>query len=211
MEVGTEKRIFVVHKDVLRYYSDFFATSLDGHYREAQENLNELPEDRPDVIELPEDRPDVIELFVNWLYSQRFQWTDDRTATRMTWPNMTQLHVFADLHGIPTLKELTITAIFECYANTPRPWRFELMREVSWVYAHTVESSRLRKLLVDYAVWDAFGDDEYSEYGNGLTADFLLDVARALKHRVTDRADFTPYMLGRCDYHDHDILVPCVV
>lgn len=84
------------------------------------------------------------------------------------------------------------------------------MREIPWVYAHTVQSSSLRKLLVDYVVWDAFGDKEYDEYADALTAEFLLDVARALKHRVAVRLDFTPSMLGRCDYHDHDILSPCV-
>ncbi len=70
----------------------------------------------------------------------------------MTWRNMVQLYVFTDVRAVPALKNLVIDAILTRYNGTASSSRYDLMREIPWIYANTTDSSPLRRLLIHYVV-----------------------------------------------------------
>ncbi|KAI9876477.1 MAG: hypothetical protein M1830_006433 [Pleopsidium flavum] len=191
--VGSEKRNFGIHKDLLKHHSTYFDAALTGTFKESQEGL----------VLLPEDSPDVFELFVNWLYTQAFFWGKEDTEDLMTWRNLVQLYVFADLRGVSTLKNLVIDAISGGYLQkiTYRP--YDLMHEVPWIYQNTVKTSPLRRLLVDWFVWDTFPIERLIPIKDDLNIEYVLDVAQGLQDRVRDQSTLGPWQIGSCYYHDH--------
>lgn len=60
IEVGSDdtKRIFQIRKDVLSFYSGYFAAALNGSFVEAEEN----------VCRLSEEDPIIFEMFQHWMH-----------------------------------------------------------------------------------------------------------------------------------------------
>ena len=56
-----EMKTFFVHHGLLTQNSSFFTTALKSPWKEAQEQ----------IVELPEDDTDVFELYLQWLYQHK--------------------------------------------------------------------------------------------------------------------------------------------
>ncbi|EON65953.1 hypothetical protein W97_05195 [Coniosporium apollinis CBS 100218] len=60
IEVGEEKKPFIVHKDLLCYWSKYFDKALNGHFKEGGK----------DTIAVEDFSPSIFGCFVQWLYAQ---------------------------------------------------------------------------------------------------------------------------------------------
>lgn len=65
VDSGQEK--FILHKDLLCFYSDFFRAAFNGSFKEATEGK----------VELPDVEVEIFEAFQVWLYSRTLYNTDD--------------------------------------------------------------------------------------------------------------------------------------
>ena len=94
--VGDEQKSFILHKDILRFYSSYFRAALDSDFVEGSTNK----------IEFLEEDVDTFERFVFWLYSRTFDRDD-------TWDfnAKIELWTFGDLRDIPLLQNLVINEI----------------------------------------------------------------------------------------------------
>lgn len=55
-----EARKFEIRKDILTFYSGYFAAALNGRFTEAEEN----------VCRLPEEDPMIFEMFQHWIHTR---------------------------------------------------------------------------------------------------------------------------------------------
>lgn len=176
IKVGPDERNFIVHRDLLRHHSPYFDGALGGSFKESEGNL----------IRLPENKPDVFELFVGWLYAQRLDQQIDATEL-MTCRNLARHYVFADMRGVLRLKDAVITVLIQGLKIHPLPNRHSILQEIPYIYANTAEKSLLRKLLVDYVIYDDFTDSQLTTSKEYLTAEFLLEATLQMKKDTWDR------------------------
>ncbi|KAF2098500.1 hypothetical protein NA57DRAFT_75742 [Rhizodiscina lignyota] len=69
--VGSEKKAFVVHKDLICHYSKYFKAAFGGNFKEAEEKKSNLPDVETETFEI----------FVAWLYKQKLDieaWKEEK-------------------------------------------------------------------------------------------------------------------------------------
>ena len=138
--IGTTKERYVLHKDLLCFYSDFFRAAFNSSFKEATER----------EIELPDTEIEVFEAFQVWLYTQDLPQNEALpTSVYLEWPLLIKLWVFGDRYQIPLLQNNAIDAITD-KANkdntVPIFW-------INLTYENTVPGSRLRKAITDIMVY----------------------------------------------------------
>lgn len=110
--VGPNQDKFTIHEELLTVHSPYFRAALTGGFKEAQDK----------IVTLKEDRGGIFEFFVHWLYYLRFPTEDDATELYAAWTadndcnlktdNLIQLYVFCDKYNVPEQNTKTMTQIF---------------------------------------------------------------------------------------------------
>ena len=67
IRVGDEKYPFLIHKEVICHYSDYFHAMFKGSFSEAETG----------VVDLPEDEVAVFKMFECWIYSGECRLPED--------------------------------------------------------------------------------------------------------------------------------------
>ena len=153
--VGKNKPPFHVHIDLLSEVSPFFKSAFQGAgtFKETSERL----------MTLPEDRSSTIERMVHWLYSKNIPYDrkplvtqesdhDQEVILRNGYKQLVMLYITADKFGIIALKNDIIDILYELQTDQA----FVLMESIiHYVYRNTPAGSSLRRLIVDWHVWQA--------------------------------------------------------
>jgi hypothetical protein len=97
IEVGPEKKVYVMHKDLLVFYSDYFRAAFNGTFKEATEGK----------ISLPDEREDVFDIFNHFIYSRRIA---DQTDDELSWDQLIGVWLFGDKYIVPSLQNVVMDA-----------------------------------------------------------------------------------------------------
>lgn len=105
VKVGSDNATFHVHGLLLTNESTFFASALDGNYKEAAEN----------EVKMPEEDPATFEYFVQWLYHglhDRHTATCDVSAHTTSVKEIVNLYVLGDKIGCLALKKDVVSDFY---------------------------------------------------------------------------------------------------
>ncbi|KAG9657191.1 hypothetical protein KCU64_g5367, partial [Aureobasidium melanogenum] len=141
--VGATKEHYILHKDLLCFYSDFFRAAFNGSFKEAAERK----------IELPNTEVDVFEAFQVWLYTQKMPKNENTSSGKvhLEWPILIKLWIFGDKYQMPLLQNIVMDNSFdkvEMDAETPLYW-------IRLAYENTTPNSPLRKAITDIMAYRA--------------------------------------------------------
>ncbi|KAI4729854.1 hypothetical protein E4T49_02314 [Aureobasidium sp. EXF-10728] len=190
--VGTSKKEFAVHKDLLVFYSDYFRAAFDGSFVEAIDKK----------IELHDVEKDVFENFYGWLYTRKLVSEDDKV---LGWFALQELWVFGDRFQAPVLQNQVIDEIID---KRERENGFDLGILKS-AYASTHVKSPLRNALVNIMAHRMVIEDEdksilADKYLEKFTPEILRDVLREVY--ATYRCKPFTYTMpkrDKCFFHVH--------
>ncbi|KEQ66970.1 uncharacterized protein M437DRAFT_15616, partial [Aureobasidium melanogenum CBS 110374] len=129
--VGTNKKTYVVHKDLLCFYSDHFRAAFQGSFKEATERK----------IELPKVSEDDFEHFQVWLYTRRLDFASTNFYT------IARLWIFGDQYQIPLLQNWAADSLI---AKRKKENAFP-SAVVPLIYDRTVPGSALRRVAIEVA------------------------------------------------------------
>ncbi|KAH0382040.1 hypothetical protein KCU92_g6635, partial [Aureobasidium melanogenum] len=183
--VGDEKKPYVVHKDLLCFYSDYFRAAFQGSFKEATERKVELP----GVIK------DVFEHFQVWLYTRRLDFADTQFHT------IIRLWIFGDQHQIPLLQNWAADSLI---AKRKKEHTFPISL-VPLVYENTVAKSALRKVVIEIAttlqLQDGTGTYLILEH---WSVESLIDLVRAVDIRPKNLGQYNLPVRDKCFFHLHN-------
>ena len=148
LRVGPEKKLTVVHKDLLCGTSAFFAAAFESLFKEGQNQ----------TMDLPDEDPEILDQFLEWLYSKDFAgshifWGKDfkrRFLTTVDIDHVIKLYLIAEKYHVEQLSRSAIDVFFEARKRTYCPTK----RQISHLYANTSTQAGLRKLLIDWCIRD---------------------------------------------------------
>ncbi|KAF2491101.1 hypothetical protein BU16DRAFT_143574 [Lophium mytilinum] len=216
--VGTEKKPYTAHMDLLTHYSDYFHAMFKGSFKEAEER-NTSMEDVEETL---------FGNFLDWLYHQTLPCplsdyslhprptrptnpgTDLRTSAKLD--IVTRLYALGDQYEIPNLRRDAIDHVFDYYE---REGVVPYYRSVILTYDLLPEDSPLCQLLIDRyirkgylaSVHDYNENKELNTDGK-LRADlphaFLLGMmVKGLDTMADLAAGKKRKSMDVCDYHEH--------
>ncbi|KAF7188838.1 hypothetical protein HII31_09761 [Pseudocercospora fuligena] len=180
-------QIFEVHKGVLKFYSGYFRAAIDnvesGRFKEAEDNM----------ITLPEEKAEVFKLFQGWLYTRELP--KDKST------DLVKLWGLADRRIVPLLQNEAIDAI---QVHNYKNWKEACP---TTVYRNTGADSALRRFTVcSYAANVSILKDTQIV---GWPEEFKTDL---IQHLLTVRPKMDPDEFKRrdmCEWHVHEEGVRC--
>lgn len=135
-EEGATERTFEVFKGVLCFYSGYFATCLNGRWKEAEDQVGPLPDEEPLIFDL----------FVNWIHTRLFYDSTLEPHVLMDFAALAKLWVFGDAHDIPMLQNEVVDITLRKIRKSKTVFTRDA---IEYIYDKTVEFSMLRTLLCD--------------------------------------------------------------
>lgn len=157
IRVGSDKRSYTLHKDLLCARSTYLADKLSGQpsksaHDSAQASDDENEDDDEDdanadadkgsnTLTLPETDEQAFDLFVRWLYSSSLPRPDSEDAIG---PLLDAYFLSQHLH-LPALTATVLEHIRSWYAETDT---FPALRRVQYVYENTPLQDPLRALVL---------------------------------------------------------------
>jgi hypothetical protein len=184
VEIGPEKKAYVMHKDLLTFYSDYFRAALNGSFEEATEGK----------ISLPDEREDLFDIFNQFIYSRVIA---DEKGHELNWDVLVGLWLFGDKYIIPSLQNSAMDAIMKraCVRNTTPT------SQVNNIWEHTTPSSPLRKYILERVIYKLRVDDFLAKE-HWWTRDALLDLVVAYANKEIVNSSEAP-LRGKCYFHVH--------
>ena len=128
--VGPGKVKFIVHEDLIIEASDFFKAAFSSRFKEGEEK----------VMELPEDKEAVVDNFIVWLYKERF--ANGNSSSNLD--DDLELFLFAEKCQVHRLKNVLVERFWDGFPNSFPIWTKDRVKRV---YDQTGPSSGLRRLL----------------------------------------------------------------
>jgi hypothetical protein len=180
-----DNTVLLIHKDLLRLYSPYYAAAFNGSFIEAQQKRFE--------VELSSE---ALKSFVAWLYTGEL--------THHTAHCDVDLYIFADKVNILALRRLALDNITEQNVLT--------YEEIRSIHTNLPGSSPLRRHTLDcyIAHWEPEADKEdpctldSEADSDNILADFMYEVAKGLaKHRNLTVFDCSCHN-SLCKYHEHE-------
>ncbi|CAD0087664.1 unnamed protein product [Aureobasidium vineae] len=181
IEVGSEKKAFVIHKDLLTFDSDYFCGAFDGSFKEAAEGK----------LSLPDEQVNVFDIFNQFIYTRSLEEHNLNSHT------LIELWLFGDKFLIPCLQNAAMDAlvkwlgIYDCPAY-----------DVRAIWKRTMPSAPLRKLILDLVVY-------WCEFENVMSSaqlwsrEALVDFSRAFYHKEANGDERKLTKREKCYYHIH--------
>jgi hypothetical protein len=205
--VGPEKKLFVVHRDLLIYHSDFFRAALTGNFKEAENN----------IVALRDDEPHIFEFFVHWLYHKELptkanapaellkDWDTGDFADSFKIDNIFRLYVLGDKRGVANLKLATLAELFQelsRYHN--QEYVLANPSAIGYAYENLPAEDPLLRYLVDDHCYRARSDHwlriDVLPYPQVFLGNLMSRYAKFAQGKIGAWGD---HELELCDYHDH--------
>ncbi|KAI4760540.1 hypothetical protein E4T52_07564 [Aureobasidium sp. EXF-3400] len=183
--IGTEKKPYAVHKDLLYFYSDYFRAAFQGSFKEASECK----------LELAGVTVDIYEHFQVWLYTRRLD------PLVLDFRTIVKLWIFGDQHQIPLLQNCAIDGLFE---KRVKQNMFETA-VMSLAYDNTIPGSLLRKAVTEIQTSLALqvGPNSSLNETENWSVESLIDLVRAVESRPKDLAQYALPKRDKCFFHVH--------
>ena len=144
--VGPDKARFFVRHHKLCAGSGFFRAALTSGFKEATEQ----------VIDLPEDDLATVDAFIYWIYSGSLPSFGEETLTEIenatfftSIQRLPKIYVFAEKYDISILKRCATIKLMKLVKLCRPPHEVYVTK----IYAMTGEISGLRRLMCDWYVW----------------------------------------------------------
>ena len=167
MTVGasSEQKTWYLPKSVLTHCSPFFDAALNGNFVEASSK----------AVDLPEDDPIAFEMWATWLSSGKckdsFEYQSCNYAYVRAW-------ILADKLACPAFKDHVMSQCLDWF-DSDVLW----LGMIKVAYEVSSPGSKLRRLFVDWFVWDKLNGD-LTEDADGIIKflrelpEFSEDVVR---------------------------------
>ncbi|KAG9526778.1 hypothetical protein KCV07_g271, partial [Aureobasidium melanogenum] len=190
--IGSSKKDFTVHKDLLIFYSDYFRAAFNGSFSESTASK----------IELLDVEEEVFENFHTWLYMRKLSTEDDEA---LDYRPLFDLWVFGDRFQMPMLQNCVMD---EIVVGQTRGLAFDLLL-LKVAYDNTVAGSPLRRNVIEELAHDThIGDEEGSimtaAYEEFFTVEMLRDLVKALDIARKDKVPYDKWpKRDKCYFHVH--------
>ncbi|KAH0172450.1 hypothetical protein KCU67_g1728, partial [Aureobasidium melanogenum] len=191
VEIGSEKKAYSIHKDLLVFYSDYFRAAFNGSFTEAAEGK----------IRLPHERVEVFNIVTNFVYTRQLS---DGVDCDIAWELLCRLWIFGDKYLMPALQNKAMSTLIE----QNRKLKVIPVHCVKLIYDNTLPGSPLRKIVVD---WTAYKTDmlefmALEKENPRWTREALVDLVLTMGAKTKE--DIGRYALpegnnGKCYYHVH--------
>lgn len=136
IEIGVEKIAFMIHEDLLVYYSDYFRGASSGSFKEATEGR----------LAPPEEKVNVFKVFNNFIYTHQLC---DGDGADLCWSVLIKVWLFGDRHIIPALQNEAMDSILAKNVKEKSIPSFSL----KYIYRNTLDGSPLRKVMIDLVTY----------------------------------------------------------
>ncbi|THW92588.1 hypothetical protein D6D15_03075 [Aureobasidium pullulans] len=192
IEVGVEKKAFMVHKDLLAFYSDYFRGAFNGSFKEAADSK----------LSLPDDCIGVFNVFNKYIYTRQLC---DEEDNDVSWDLLMRCWLFGDKHIIPSFQNKVMDALYSKSVKLNVLPIFYL----TLVYSNTLPGAPLRRMLIDCVAFR--GNIKVimaSELQNlKWPHEALVDLATILGGKKAEELGvyvMPADRLARCYYHVHN-------
>lgn len=209
--VGPDEEKIYVHKAIFGFSSDFLKNILKPQWKKGGRNS------RTTEIALPDVHPASFRIYVNWLYTSRFNIIDKTGGTQQLmpkgsvttdhdWTTLRQCFELADFLQDSDYKDALIDLFIQKMTDENK--YFEELP--NFIYPLTHAQSPARKLAVDVAVkmWNV---ETYQRVGKAdYPAEFLADVVTKLGSRIrfemiNEHGADVFFEDVECEYHEHTL------
>ncbi|KAI4847774.1 hypothetical protein E4T44_04323 [Aureobasidium sp. EXF-8845] len=187
VEVGTQKKAFLIHKDLLIFYSDYFRAAFNGSFSEATERK----------ISLSDERVDVFSVVNQFVYTRQLSHQLD---SDLQWEVLFRTWLFGNKYLMPSLQNKVMSVLFAKNKKTnvvPTLW-------LKLTYDNTLPGSPLRSFIVDFTAYKL--DITIPEFGKLWPHEALIDLLKVVGAK--SKEDIGSYTLPeannrKCYYHIH--------
>ena len=201
--VGTERKKFHLHRDLLCDRSDYFKACFSGNFKEAQQKK----------LSLPEDNAESFGLLVKWLYGAPLK----KMSSNDDLPEYCALIILANKLLLEHLHNEAMDSMLRFHRMNPASIDVESLHNI---YQNTSDQERVRKYLVSLAAWTTASKKIFflsADYQRLIreVGDFAVDYTVCLSAyyaastRGYDIAKFDPRKASNCGYHKHNSTPIC--
>lgn len=198
--VGTERKKFHLHRDLLCDRSEYFKACFGGEFTEAKKK----------ELHLPEDNIDGFELFVEWLYGATLKRIEDEEAVF----THIALLLLANKLCLEHLRNEIMDLIIRFYRVYPA---LVEPQSLSYIYEHTSDDDPLREFTVQLVAWTIIETEVTNlsiDYKKliWLAGDFAVDLTSYLMMSSADlKIAYVndPRSLSNCAFHKHNSTTTC--
>lgn len=200
--VGSSKRRWTLHRNLLCHHSSFFEAELMGSEVPKVKRMSEQQK-----LELLGEDPAGFELFVKWLYQGRLDDTSELSDEEKYDYAVAchKLYRLCERLDMPELKNLSIdqyrTSLFEAQLVPDAD-------EINEIYKMSSPGSPFRALMTKIAarqIMDPDSDKDAESYRACFqdNPDFAVEMINAIKTGTGGVLFQDPTEGGECEYHDH--------
>ncbi|KAI4743408.1 hypothetical protein E4T50_06206 [Aureobasidium sp. EXF-12298] len=136
VEIGAEKKVYSIHKDLLVFYCDYFRAAFNGSFTEAAEGK----------ISLPHERVDVVNIVAKFIYTRQLS---DGVNCDIPWEVLCRVWIFGDKYQMPALQNKAMNTLLKRVARSG----IAPTHCIKLIYDNTCPGSPLRGFIVDLVVW----------------------------------------------------------
>ena len=201
--IGSTKRRFVAHSDVLTKSSTFFESALKPEWRELKERK----------IELPNLDATAFSIYLNWLYGgfvdlwkegevlkkYKNQYGKELEEAGRRYERILHSYILGDYLGDDIFCNGMIDSYFDLHEST---WQWPGITTCNLAFQELEETLKLRLLLIHHITFSA-SYDAFASSVDELDPEIVREVALvSIKDR--ENAEKTMDDRGRCYYHIHE-------
>lgn len=188
IEVGAKKKPFIVHKDLLGHYSDYFGAAFNGSFKEAIEGK----------LSLLDEFAEVFDIFNAFIYTNQLRDNDGVIGKDLSAITLVCLWLLGDRHLVPALQNAAADALMKSMAEL----NISPGNAMTLIYDQTIDGSPLRRLVLDSQVHRAAcNKDNLAKWPQ----EALVDLAMAFSDRTptSRKGSKIPVSHDKCCYHVH--------
>ena len=187
---------YQMHKGLLAHHSDYFR----GAFRDG----SAFVEAASGEANIPSDEAEGFEVFARWVYTGRLQ---ERNTKAFSFEQNVKLgkgYIFADMRGIPGLKNDIIDSLIDDYSLTLMIPLAPLVQ----CYGQLPENDGLCRFIFDLLtksdLLDGFFNGDLHKFPRELL-EKLVSTTLVGSYKRKLRTD-DEWIASKCEYHDHTIL-----
>ncbi|KEQ71847.1 hypothetical protein M436DRAFT_50601, partial [Aureobasidium namibiae CBS 147.97] len=190
VEVGAEKKAFLIHKDLLIFYSDYFRGAFDGSFSEAAKGK----------LFLVDERVNVFSIVNQFVYTRELS---DKDNYELDWDVLIRAWIFGDKYLMPSLQNKVMTTLIEKHTRD----NFLPTLQFKLIWNNTLPGSPLRKVMVDLVAYKCdlgpfLSMDGGQRWPHEALIELLTVVGAKRKEDIGKRA-LPESNMGKCHYHIH--------
>lgn len=197
VHVGFQAQAFLLHEDVLRATSRFFAAALNPVWKEGLAH----------ELHMAEEDPKIFKVYADWVYTKKVNLNLPTSLVELeeVYELLVALYVFAERIQDDSFADNVLDVLAAASKIRINGESVYLdSDQISVIYQQTPPSSPLRKFVLHEYVW--FGNSErFDDLARLLIpCDFLFDVAVALfNSRQIPKGKAPVREVDSCAYHKH--------